>query len=334
MARGPHGLEYEVVRGWERLPEGWSFTEVAGVAVDSRDRVYVFTRGEHPVIVFDKEGKFLDAWGEGQFQRPHGAYMTAKDELYLVDDKAHTVHQFELDGTPVRKLGGGPPSDTGYEPGVSPVARAAGPFNWVTNVAIAPDGSLYAADGYGNARVHHFSAAGELLHSWGEQGGDYGEFNLPHGIAVDRQGRVYVCDRENSRIQIFSGEGEFIELWDWVNRPTDIFIDDQEVIHIAEIGFAMGVRSVPHFRNRFYAPPGHDPIARVTLCTPDGEIIQRIGAAEAVLPGNFIAPHGLWADSEGSLYVGEVTQTSGGGRFYAPDNPLGAHCFQKFVRRG
>ena len=212
--------------------------------------------------------------------------------------------------------------------------RAAGPFNWVTNVALAPDGTLFAADGYGNARVHRFSADGELLASWGEQGGDFGEFNLPHGIAVDRQGRVYVCDRENSRIQIFSGEGEFIESWDWVSRPTDIFIDTQENIFIAEIGFIVGSQPCLHFRNRFYAPPGHDPIARVTICTPDGEIIKRLGAADAVLPGNFIAPHGLWADSEGSLYVGEVTQASGGGKIFAPDNPLSAHCFQKFVRNG
>lgn len=334
MAKGPHNLEYEVCRGWEQLPEGWSFTEVAGVAVDSTDRVYVYCRGEHPVIVFDKEGTFLDAWGEGQFLRPHGCYMSATDELYLVDDQGHSVHKYALDGTHLAKIGGGPPSDTGFVWGESPVMRAAGPFNWVTNVALAPDGTLYAADGYGNARVHRFSPTGDLLHSWGEQGGDYGEFNLPHGIAVDQQSRVYVCDRENSRIQIFTAEGDFIEAWDWVNRPTDIFIDDQEIIYIAEVGFVVGSMPCAHFRTRYYAPPGHDPIARVTLCTPDGEIIKRLGAAEAILPGNFIAPHGLWTDSEGSLYVGEVTQASGGGRYYAPDNPLTAHCFQKFIRGG
>jgi DNA-binding beta-propeller fold protein YncE len=333
MAKGLHKLEYEVVRGWEQLPEGWSFTEVAGVAVDSQDRVYVFCRGEHPVMVFDKEGKFLDAWGEGQFVRPHGIYMSARDELFLVDDEAHSVYQHGLDGSRKMKIGG-TPSDTGFARDESPVMQAAGPFNWVTNVAMGPDGSLYAADGYGNARVHRFSASGALLHSWGEQGGDFGEFNLPHGIAVDRQGHVYVCDRENSRIQIFTGEGEFLQIWDWVSRPTDLFIDDQETIYIAELGFKVGNMPSRHFRTRYYGPPGHEPVARVTLCTPDGEIIHRFGGAEALLPGNFIAPHGLWCDSEGSLYVGEVTQTSGGGRFYAPDNPLTAHCFQKFIRRG
>ncbi len=92
MAIGPHKLEYEVVEGWEHLPEGWSFVEVAGVAVDSRERVYVFTRGEHPVIVFDKEGQFLNAWGEGVFARPHGIYIDHEDKLHLADCDDHTIH--------------------------------------------------------------------------------------------------------------------------------------------------------------------------------------------------------------------------------------------------
>jgi DNA-binding beta-propeller fold protein YncE len=334
FAKGPHRLEYEVVEGWDQLPEGWAYTDAAGVAVDSQDRVYVFCRGTYPVVVFDKEGKFLDAWGKGEFLRPHGCYMTEKDELYLVDDQAHSVHLYSLDGKRLKTIGGGAPSDTGYEVGKSPVQRASGPFNWVTNVARAPDGTLYAADGYGNARVHRFSAEGELLTSWGEQGGDYGEFNLPHGIGVDSQGLVYVCDRENSRIQISSPEGEFLRLWDWVGRPTDIFIDKDDTIYVAELGFKVGATPCLHFRTRFYGPPGHDPIARVTVTNPDGEIIHRIGGHEAVLPGNFIAPHGLWVDRAGSLYVGEVTHTSGGGKLYKPEDPLSAHCFQKFIRRG
>lgn len=333
MAKGAHNLAFEVVRGWEQLPDGWSFTEVVGVAADSRDRVYVYCRGDHPVIIFNKDGKFLDAWGEGEFVRPHGIYISADDELFLVDDAGHSVFKYDLDGNRLLQIGG-KPSETGFERGKSPVMHAAGPFNEVTNVALAPDGRIYASDGYGNARVHCFSPEGELLHSWGEQGNDFGEFNLPHGIGVDGQGNVYVCDRENSRVQIFSGDGEFLRLWDWVNRPTDIFIDAQDTIYIAELGFLVGNRAVPHFRRRFYPPPGHEPISRVTICTPDGEIIKRIGGHEAVLPGNFIASHGLWVDSEGSLYVGEVSQSAGGGRLYCPDDPLSAQNFQKFIRSG
>ena len=79
MSKGPHKIEYEVLEGWEKLPEGWSFVEVAGVGVDSQDRVYVFNRGEHPVIVFDKEGQFLTAWGEGVFTNPHGIFIDCND---------------------------------------------------------------------------------------------------------------------------------------------------------------------------------------------------------------------------------------------------------------
>ena len=99
MPIGPHRFEYEVIEGWERLPEGWSFVEVAGVAVDSQDRVYVFTRGDHPIIVFDKEGRFLNAWGEGTFKSPHGIFIDRDDTIYLTDDGDHTVRIYDTAGT-------------------------------------------------------------------------------------------------------------------------------------------------------------------------------------------------------------------------------------------
>lgn len=329
MAIGPHRLEYEVVEGWERLPEGWAFTEVVGVAVDSQERVYVFCRGRHPLIVFDKEGRFLTAWGEGRFVRPHGIFITRDDRVFLVDDEGHAVYQFSTDGALHMRIGDGTPSDTGYVPHRAPVRRAAGPFNTVTNVTVAPSGELYAADGYGNARVHRFSADGRLLESWGEPGSQPGQFNLPHGIAVDSSGLVYVADRENSRVQVFSPDGRFRVAWDWVNRPCDIFIDRGDTIYIAELGFVFGNDPVPHLSLMRTAPPGHSPIARVSITNPDGAIIQQIGGEDPILPGNFIAPHGLWVDRRGSLYVGEVVVAVGATRRFAPLTP---HCFQKFVR--
>ncbi|MBI2289142.1 MAG: hypothetical protein HYU73_02150 [Betaproteobacteria bacterium] len=235
MALGQHKIEYEVLQGWERMPEGWSFVEVAGVACDSHDRVYVFNRGAHPMIVFDKEGKFLNAWGEGMFKGPHGIFIDRNDSLWLADDKDHTVHKFTADGRRLMTLGeSGKAADTGYKIGASPVLRSAGPFHRVTNVAVLPDGDMYIADGYGNARVHKFSAAGELLFSWGEPGRGPGQFILPHGIGVDSAGLVYVADRENSRVQIFKPDGEYLREWTFLNRPYDIFIDDQDLLHIAE----------------------------------------------------------------------------------------------------
>ena len=91
MAIGSHRLEYDVVQGWERLPKGWAFTEVVGVAVDSGERVFVFCQGAHPLIVFDKDGRFVDAWGAGAFERPHGIYISPDDRVFLVDDDDATV---------------------------------------------------------------------------------------------------------------------------------------------------------------------------------------------------------------------------------------------------
>ena len=180
MTKGHHGLGFEVVEGWERLPEGWSFTEVAGVAVDSRDRVYVFCRGEHPLIVFDREGKFLDAWGEGMFPRPHGIFIDHEDRVHLVDCWDHTIRTFGTDGTLLGTMGEpGRCSDTGFVPEVSPVQYAGEPFNQVTNVAVLRDGSMYVADGYGNARVHRFDADGELEFSWGRAGQRAGTVQSP-----------------------------------------------------------------------------------------------------------------------------------------------------------
>ena len=332
MAIGTHRIEYEVLQGWERLPEGWSFVEVAGVAVDSRDRVYVFNRGEHPVIVFDKDGKFLAAWGEGVFPNPHGIFIDKDDHVYLADNHDHTVRKCTTDGKVLMTLGkSGKPAATGWKLGASPVDHAAGPFNGVTNAATGPGGEIFVSDGYGNARVHVYSPQGKLLRSWGEPGQGEGQFNLPHAIALDSAANVYVADRENSRIQIFDTQGNLKCIWDWVNRPDDIFIDDQDNLYIAELGWAIPVPTVPHYHLMKQPPVGHSPIARVTICDPDGKIQAQVGGEDPLLPGNFIVPHGIWADSRGDFYVGEVIKTSGAIRQFAP---FPCRAFQKFRRSG
>jgi hypothetical protein len=332
MAMVANRLDYDVIEGWERLPEGWSFVEVAGVAVDSQDRVYVFNRGQHPMIVFDKEGKFLGAWGEGVFSSAHGVFIDRADNVWCCDNFDHTVRKFTTDGKLLMTIGEpNKPAETGFVLGATPVQHSGGPFNMVTNLATGPNGELFISDGYGNARVHRFSADGKLLASWGEPGSGPGQFNLPHSIAVDHSGRVYVADRENSRIQIFTSGGELITIWDWLGRPCDLFIDDQENIYIAELGWTLPVPDRPHFPFMKHPPAGHSPIARVTICDPDGKVRARIGGPEPLLPGNFIVPHGIWADSRGDLYVGEVIKASGAIEHFAP---LPCHAFQKFQRAG
>lgn len=316
-------IEYEVIEGWEKLPEGWKFVEVAGVATDSKDRVYAFNRGEHPMIVFDSDGNFLNAWGEGVFTNPHGIYIGPDDRIYLADNFDHTVRIFNMDGELLQTLGEeNSPSDTGFQPGRSPVAFGGGPFNRVTNATLSSKGELYIADGYGNARVHKFSADGNHLFSWGEPGRDPGQFRLPHAIVMDKDDRVLVADRENSRIQIFTDAGDYITEWNDVIRPDDLFIDADDVLFVAELGEIAGqspdIEILPH-----------TPHARVSLLDLDGKLLHQFGGADPVQPGNFFAPHGIWADSKGDLYVAEVIYSGGGNRGIVP---LDMHSLQKFKR--
>ena len=319
-------VDYELRVGWEQLPEGWSFVEVSGVATDSADRVYAFNRGEHPVMVFDRDGRFLSAWGEGLVDNAHGIYVDAADRIYLADNGNHTVRVFEPDGTLLRTLGEpGVSADTGFVAWTNPVERAAGPFNRVTNVALAPNGDLYVADGYGNARVHVFSPEGELRFSWGSPGAGPGEFRLPHGIAVDRAGVVYVADRENSRIQRFDLQGNYQGEWTHVDRPDDVFIDADENLYVAELGFRAG--RMP--RSMMAPTPQHRPPSRVSVLTLDGEVQTRLGGEGREAGVGFFAPHGIWADSRGDVYVGEVGVSARG-----PDDlaPLDGRALSKFVR--
>jgi NHL repeat len=190
-------VKYKVVEGWEQLPKGFAHRDVAGVAVDQEDRVFLICRGENPVIVCDRQGEFLRAWGKGDFSmRTHGIYVAPNGTIFATDDGNHTVRQFTPEGRLLMTMGTlNVPSDTGYDGKTTGSIKHAGPpFNRPTNVAIGPRGDIYISDGYGNARVHMFSPSGQLKRSWGEPGDGPGQFRLPHGIAVAADGRVFVCD--------------------------------------------------------------------------------------------------------------------------------------------
>src|SRR5688572_12780710 len=201
---------YEVVENWAKLPPGWSFKEIGGIGCDGKDNVYVFNRGEHPMIVFDRDGNFLKSWGEGRFPRAHGVHMGPDDTIWLTDDADHTVRQCTLDGKVLLELGI-PGRPTPYMSGL--------PFHRCTHTALSPKGEIYVADGYGNSSVHKFSADGKLMKSWGGPGTDPGEFNIVHNITCDGDGYVYVADRENHRVQVFDGEGRYQTQWNNLHRP-------------------------------------------------------------------------------------------------------------------
>jgi DNA-binding beta-propeller fold protein YncE len=320
---GAGRFRYEPLVQWERLPPGWSFGEVAGVATDSADRLHVFSRSEHPVTVFGRDGQFLRSWGEGVFNRPHGIHVGPDDSVWCTDDLDHTVRRFTPDGKLLLTLGtSGKPSDTGID-GIDyrTIRRPGPPFHRPTNIALAADGAIYATDGYGNARVHKFDPTGKLLFSWGEPGSEPGQFNLPHGITTDDEGLVYIADRENSRVQIFTPAGKFLTQWTDVARPMQVFWRAGHVF-VAEVGWKAGVFP-------WQTAPPDAPAGRVSVFTRDGRLVSRWGGSgDPCAPGNFFAPHDLCLDSHGDLYVGEVVLSAGGNRGLVDPS---CHALQKFV---
>jgi DNA-binding beta-propeller fold protein YncE len=329
-AVGPAGLgpfSFTPEPAWPRLPDPDAVGEAPAVAADSRGRVYVFSRRPHRVLVFDPDGAYLTGWGDGLFVRPHGLFIGPDDSLYLTDDGDHTVRKFTTGGRLLMTLGtSGRASDTGATSmDYRTVRRGGPPFHYPTNLALAPSGEMYVSDGYGNARVHRFAPDGRLLLSWGKPGAGPGQFHLPHGIAVDGRGTVYVADRENSRIQLFTADGEFVAEWKDVARPCQVLVDPEGAVFVAELGFRVA---------RWPGSPEPAPDApggRVSVFSPDGRLLARWGGGDRPAePGDFLAPHGLWVDGRGDLYVAEVTQAAGAGR--DPGVPAG-HPLQKFVRR-
>jgi sugar lactone lactonase YvrE len=323
-----HTLTFEPVAGWEQLPAGFQHRDVAGVGVDQQDRVYLITRGDHRVIVYEPDGSFVRAWGEDVFTpRTHGLTVGPDGVVYTVDDGDHTVRRFTPEGQLQLTLGTpGVPSDTGYDgKNVATVARSGPPFNRPTNVAVAPSGELYVSDGYGNARVHRYSADGTLLQSWGDPGSGPGQFEIPHGIGVLADGRVLVCDRENDRIQIFSPDGVYQGEWATVQRPTQVFITPDGLVYVAELWWRVGQHS---YRQ---GPIQHDQYGRVSVLDPsNGHVLARVGGGRPGSPGSFTAPHSLAVDSRRDLYVAEVTHTfAGAAGIVPPETPT----FQKWARR-
>jgi sugar lactone lactonase YvrE len=314
---GTDGYMYNENTHWGQLPAGWSLEEVAGVAVDSEDRLYVFSRSAHPITVFDREGTFIESWGEGVFQRPHALYMATDDTLFCTDDIAHTIYRFTLDGQELMSIKT-PPADTGYDGAdMYSVARSGPPFNTPTAVTQAPDGTLFVSDGYGNARVHHFTEEGKLLNSWGEPGSEPGQFVTPHDAYVDAEGRVYISDRQNCRIQIFTADGTLDNIWDDTHWPCDMCRGPDGNLYVAEVG---GV---------FMGDPDTSrPAARITVRDQDGHILCEWSDQDPMDSGQYFSPHAIAVDSRGDIYVGEVKKSYPGGRA-----PAGASVLRKYVRK-
>jgi DNA-binding beta-propeller fold protein YncE len=292
MLYGSGKYAYRLLDEWANLPQGWTFTDGAGIAIDSSDKVYILSRGTHPVTIWNRDGNLLGNWGGNYFRRAHEATFGPDGNLWCTDDGNHTVTKFTPEGKVLQVLGKrDKPSDTGYEQaqGVDSIKRGAGPFNRPTGVSVSPTGEVYVSDGYGNARVHEFASDGKLLFSWGEPGTGPGQFRLVHNVWLDTKGRVWVCDRENNRIQIFDTNGKFLTQWTDVSRPTAIFMDPDGVVYVSELS------------------------ARISIFDNEGKLLARWGDKVGGDPWGqvLVAPHSIAVDSRGDIYVAQVIMTIG-----------------------
>lgn len=288
---------YAPVPEWEQLPAGFTHLDCSGVGVDSAGTVFLLTRAQARVLVYDRHGSCVRSWGEELFsKKPHGLTVAPDDTIYVVDEAGHCVRHFAADGTLLRTIGTpGAAAETGYDGASLDTVAGGPPFNRPTNLAVAPSGDLYVSDGYGNCKIHRFTADGEHVASWGESGDAIGAFRLPHAVVVDEEGVVWVADRENHRIQRFTAEGEPLGQWGDVIRPTSIAFDGTGRVFVAELA------------------------QRVSILDRDGNVLARVEAG-------FTAPHDIAVDPDGSLYVAEVTHT-----FMRGAAAPGAHTFQKLA---
>ncbi|MFB3825930.1 MAG: peptidyl-alpha-hydroxyglycine alpha-amidating lyase family protein [Bryobacteraceae bacterium] len=273
-ASGPP-LPHRLVEGWPQLPAGWNFGECTGVDVDKDDNVWVFNRGPHKLIRFDRHGKMTGAWDEVPVASAHGLRIDPQGNIWLVDVGAHAVMKFTSAGRLLMIIaaGGGRPGDND--------AKYA--FNQPATLNFTPAGDFYVADGYANSRVVKFNKDGEYLLHWGRKGTGDGEFNLVHDVCLDPQGRVYVADRTNGRVQIFDSNGRFLGKWTNLGSPWGLtYVSKQDAIYMAD-----GVNN------------------RVLKLDLEGRVLGVLGAF-GKKPGAFDFAHYLAVDSQGAIYVTEI----------------------------
>jgi len=221
VEESPSDLGYEVLKEWPKLPRGWMLggigggiaVGVAGVAVDTENRYYVYHRGKRapPLLCFNGEGDLISSWGEGIYVRPHMVECDERDNVWLIDDGGHVLDYYSPDGKILKTLGTrGVLGEDGTH------------FNQPTDIAFGSKGRFYVSDGYGNKRVAYFDRDLNFIGQWGSEGEGRGQFVLPHGITADRNGLVYVADRTKWRVQIFTPEGEFLRQWTHIGKAFDI----------------------------------------------------------------------------------------------------------------
>jgi peptidylglycine monooxygenase len=257
---------YAIARPWGDVPTDTG-GRVTDVVVDDRGHVFALLRADSyvepagpRVIELAPDGTRLAAWGEA-IEDGHMLSISPDQRLFVVDRDAHEITIFDRTG-----------ARTG---GIGQRHRPGAPFNHPCDVAIATNGEIFVADGYGASRVHRFAPDGKPMGGWGEPGSAPGQFTTPHGICALADGRVAVADRENNRVQVFTPEGTLSAIWPDLYKAMDIYQDAEGLVYVT------------------------DQIPRMSQFSPDGRLLAR---CRPVLNG----AHGLWGDANGNLFCAEM----------------------------
>jgi streptogramin lyase len=283
---------YVVDPTWPQKPPAAKWDAVSGIAVDAQDRVYVFTRGTPPVQVYDSRGGHIRSWGEDTIKSAHHIKIGPDGNVWVADIGYHTVQKYTPEGKLLLILG------TRGEAG-----RDNTHFNKPTDMAVTPAGDIFVADGYGNARIVHINKDGKFVKEWGELGSNPGQFSIPHAIALDSRGRLYVADRNNVRVQVFDQEGKLLDVWNNLITPWGFCVTSNDEIWVCG--------SSPMRWRKEDKALGCPPKDQVFMkFTPDGKLAQLWTVPKAVdgleKPGECNWVHAIAVDSKGSLYVGDI----------------------------
>jgi sugar lactone lactonase YvrE len=273
--------DYQLVENWAQLPQGMQWGVMSAVDIDSHGTIYAFKRSEpgekadamsSMVMVLDPRGKFLRSWGEHTFSSAHGLRVLRDGFIWITDKTGDQVFKFSPDGELLMTLG---------KKGVAGDNNSTDALNGPSDVVIGKNGDIFVSDGEStNTRVVKFSKDGKFIKFWGTKGAGPGELNLPHNIAMDSEGRLYVADRTNKRIQVFDQDGKYLDQMTQFGAPAAIFITKDDTLYV--------VAGAPE--------------NRLTVGTKDGKVLSRVEGLNA--------PHWVAVDSSGAVYVAEVAGQS------------------------
>lgn len=251
-----------------------------------------------PIMLMDTDGNILKSFGAGLFVWPHGMYVDSDGNVWVTDGaiaregrKGNQVHKFSPEGELLMSLGIAGVEGTGHYF-----------FNAPNDVLVAPNGDVFISDGHragpGN-RIVKYNSDGEYLLEWGHVGSEDGEFRVPHALAMDSQGRLFVADRANSRIQIFTQEGEHIANWTQFGRPSDVYIDKNDTLYVADSESNTGNDRNPGWERGIRVGSARDGFVTAFIPDPVTEPAGTTSHAE-----------GVTVDEQGNVYGAEVAEAS------------------------